>query len=470
MESSKGKLIRSLRFKLCLVMVLIGIIYTAFSCYRSYNKAMNEMSVFVDEELAQIANVIIDYDVILPSSWKGPSIRRRIFRDRYGNLVIQDHEVQNSFLPIPSLTDLFNNHQEIIIAPLYAKPGEPQYFPRNIEDGLYSVLIQDRRVRAYVATNKMGVRFVVARPFTLMEAYVNKALLSSLFEFLILVAIYVPCIILFVNLIFLRVNRAARELDSRRESDLTPVKNQKLPSELDVFIESINTLFDKTSKALSNERRFIADAAHEMRTPLTAISLQAQAIDESVLEKNEAEKVRQLKLAIARQRKLTNDLLAYARSQCGKELHLATFDVKTLFVEIIEDLGYLADKKDIDLGLVGDCNLSLYSDRASVKTIVSNLVSNALKYTPEHGQCDLSCIKNEKGTYIFIEDNGPGINADDLEKVFNAFYRVGGDTSKIEGTGLGLAIVKSAADEIGAKIKLENRKPHGLKAILSFRN
>ena len=274
--------------------------------------------------------------------------------------------------------------------------------------------------------------------------------MSSLFEFLLLVAIYIPCVALFVNIMFLPVKRLAKELDMRRESDLTPVTGHTLPSELDVFIDSINRLFNKTAGALQNERRFIADAAHEMRTPLTAISLQAQALKEDILPQDEADKVHQLKLAISRQRKLTNDLLAYARSQCGRELHFTNFDVKSLFVEIIDDLGSLADDNDIDLGLVGNCALSLYSDRSS-------------------GQCDLSCVKQDHEITIFVEDTGSGLSQEDLTKVFNAFYRVGGDTAKIEGTGLGLSIVKSACDEIGAKIALENRKEGGLRAKVTFK-
>ena len=99
MESRQRKLIRSLRFKLCIVLACIGILYTGFSCYRSYNKAMNEIGFYVDEELAQIAGVIINYDMMLPKSWEGPNFRRRLFRDFKGNLMLR-HELERSFLPI----------------------------------------------------------------------------------------------------------------------------------------------------------------------------------------------------------------------------------------------------------------------------------------------------------------------------------------------------------------------------------
>ena len=467
MESRQRKLIRSLRFKLCLVLACIGILYTGFSCYRAYHKTMESIGFYVDEELAQIASVVVNYDMILPKTWQAPSFKRRIFKAMNGHIMLS-RGFENPFLPIPSLNDLFDKHQEIIIAPIYSQPGETFYFPSGIEDGLYSVLINDRRVRAYVATNRANVRFVVARPFELMEALVNQAMLNSFYEFALLVLLYIPCMILFVHVMFIPVKRLAKELDARKESDLTPVTANKLPSELDVFIDSINRLFLKTSGALANERRFIADAAHEMRTPLTAISLQAQSLKEELLPDEEEDKVHQLKQAITRQRKLTNDLLAFARSQCGHELKLSTFYIKDLFVEVIDDLGSLADNKDIDLGLIGECTDTITTDRTTLKSIVSNLVSNALKYTQNEGQVDLTCYQEKEHLHIVVQDNGPGISEDDLKKVFNAFYRVGGDTAKIEGSGLGLSIVKSACDELDAKIELSNRKEGGLKALITL--
>ncbi|MGN0902444.1 MAG: sensor histidine kinase [Succinivibrio sp.] len=465
MESRKRKFLRSLRFKLCLTLAVIGIVFTALSCYRSYNKAMTEIELYVDEELTQISNVIIDYNVILPKSWNGPEFKRRVLSDAHGHIVVSESRVRNTFMPAPSLKDLFiRHHQDIIVAPLHVQPGHTYYFPSGIEDGIYSVLINNRRVRALVGTNRAGIRFVVARSFELIEALVSQALKSSIIEFLLLIAIYIPAVILFVNFIFIPVNKLAHNLNQRRESDLTPVKGHHLPSELDIFIDSMNNMFARIDKSLQNERRFVADAAHEMRTPLTAISLQAQSLDENAIPKDEADKVRELKTAITRQRVLTNNLLEYARSQCGRQLVRRSFDMRSLFIEVIDELGSLADKKDIDLGLVSDCKFSLYSDRARVKSVVSNLVSNALKYTPDGGQCDLNCESDGKTLIITVEDTGPGIPKENLAKVFNAFYRVGGDTAKIEGTGLGLAIVKSTCDELNASVTLSNRLSGGLKA------
>lgn len=470
MEGNKAKLMRSLRFRLCLILAIVGILCTALNSWRSYHRAVASVDAFVDEELSQIASVIVNYDVILPKTWDpSASLRRHhIFSDVLNRVFGPPPGFfERPFLPVPSINDLFDKHQDIIIAPMYPKEGEVFYFESGSEDGFYDVRIKDKKVRAFVATNRAGIRFVVARSCELIDEMVRRLMMISIVDFIVLTLIFLPCVIIAVHILFIPVRRLARELDKRKESDLTPISAKALPSEMDVFTDSINTLFKRTSDALNLERRFIADAAHEMRTPLTAISLQAQSLNESLLPESEAEKVADLKAAICKQRTLTNDLLNYARLQCGAyKQNISSFSIKDVFIEVIENLGALADKKNIDLGLKDSCdNIVINSDKAAVKTIVTNLVSNALKYTPDGGICDLSCIlDHRKRAVIRVEDNGPGIKEEELKSVFNAFYRVGGDTSRVEGTGLGLSIVKSTCDAISAQIILKNRKCGGLKA------
>ena len=475
MEGHKGKLIiflRSLRFKLCLGISVIGIAYIGLSNYMSYNKTKAEAQAFIDEELMQIANVIINYNVILPKNWDRPRMRRHIITDFEGHILHQfmprNSHMNSLFMEVPSINDLFDKHQEIIIAPIFSGPGQTVYFPPNIDDGLYTVLINDKRVRAYVATNKQQIRFVVARPYELLDALVNQALQHSIGSFTLLIFIYIPCIIFIVGLIFMPVKRLASELYRRKNNDLSPITAHTLPSELDVFIEAINNLLLKTERTMQRERRFIADAAHEMRTPLTAISLQAQSLDENLLSRTEAEKLVQLRQASKRQRDLTNNLLEYARCQSRPVLHMEPLSIKDLFIEVIEDLGSIADEKDIDFGIEGECDYKVVSDRAGLKTVIRNLVSNALKYTPQGGRCDLRCILQKKRLEIIVDDSGPGILEQEKENVFNVFYRVGGDSARFEGTGLGLPIVRSTCEQLGASITLINREEGGLRACVSL--
>ena len=462
MEGRKGRLIRSLKFRICLILCIIGVIFTAFISVRSYEKTLTGARTYVDEEITQIADIIVAYNMPLPKRWSGPdffnsNIYARPRRPQHGLY-------EQSLLQSPSLSDLFERHRDIIIAPLYAPPGETIYIPMNIEDGIYSILINDNRVRCYIATNRQGIRFVVARPLSIIDEAVASAFKASIIEFLMLICIYIPIVLLVVHLMFLAVRRLASDVDRRRENDLRPLMAENIPSELDVFIEALNRLFNKTSESLQNERRFIADAAHELRTPLTAISLQAEAFTEKGLSLEQQEQLLELRQAIKRQRDLTTKLLNYARSQCTQVLEFSDIDIKELFIELLDELGAIADDKNIDFGIEGKASCIIHSDRNLLKTILYNLCANALKYTPEDGQVDLSCEERSREFIISVTDNGIGIPEDKLKTVFEPFYRVGGDTAKIQGTGLGLAIVKSTANELGAKVKLSNVKGGGLKA------
>lgn len=465
MESRKGRLIRSLRFRLCLFISVVGVAFTALICARSYYGSLSETEAYVDEELSQIASVIVEYRLLIPQRWEVPIFKNGRLVSPYPYLPRRGFRDSQRLGPVPSLGDLFFRHQEIIIAPLFSNPGEPLYIPLGVDDGFYTILIQNQRVRAYVATNHSGIRFVVARPVVLIESLARRALLTSLFEFLFLIAFFIPAVVILVSLMFNPVRRLATSLYRREKSDLHPI-TAAVPSELDPLIDSLNRLFRVTHESIQNERRFIADAAHEMRTPLTALSLKAQNFDESGLSETQLVKLNGIREAIRNQHELTTSLLTLARSQCAErhDEERERFDIKDLFIEILDELGELADAKNLDFGVAAVEVKEVESVRRLLKTVLTNLCSNAIKYTPEGGTIDLSAVSAPRGIVVSVTDSGSGIPESDLKKVFEPFYRVGGDTSKIQGTGLGLAIVKSSCEEIGALCEFKNRPEGGLRA------
>lgn len=464
MEGRKGRLIRSLRVRLCLFISLIGVLFTGLFCVRSYDTALEEIEAYVDEELSQIASVVIDYGLLIPKRWEEPLFRHGFLNQ--GNYLPRRGMREGIAVgPVPSLGDLFFRHQEIIIAPIFSNPGEPLYLPAGVDDGFYTILIADKRVRAYVATNRSGVRFVVARPMALVESLARRALLTELFEFLFLIAVFIPSAVVLISLMFRPVHRLARSIYRREKSDLSPIVDE-VPSELDALIDSLNRLFRLTYESIRNERRFIADAAHEMRTPLTALSLKAQNFDEKGLNEEQLKKLQGIREAIRNQQELTNALLTLARSQC-KDTGSAKYEeieVRELFIEILDALGELADAKDLDFGVAGIDVPKVYSSKSILRTVLMNLCSNAIKYTPAGGKVDLACFIENRHCVLCVCDSGPGIPESELKKVFEPFYRVGADTSKIQGTGLGLAIVKASCAEIGAQCRFQNRKEGGLSA------
>lgn len=488
---------RSLQFRLMVIFVVVGMILAAIMSVMSYNRMVRSAQQFVDEELSQISSVAINYNMIIPRRWEAPRRNHeRVLRlrQRNGSIVLEystvptpegrpgmgpgrgmgrGQQAQESLTP--SIVDLYKFKYDIIIAPLYGRPGDALYIPPGVPDGFYTVIVADERVRAFVATNTLGQRFVVARPLESIEGITHQALLSSIWQFLGVNLIIIPILILSVRLMFVTLNRIAKSLYKRRDDDLSPVISDEhmgfVPSELDSFILALNRLFVKIDEGIQSKRRFIADAAHEMRTPLTALSLQAESLAREDLPESARIKVEKLHRAISRERDLMTALLTLAREQNKVEMTLETIDIFDLFIKLIEDQGLLADEKDIDLGVEGKANYQLVTDRMRLMRVMSNLVSNAIKYTPRGGRINLMAEPLSDGRLrLTVQDDGPGIPEEQIGHILEPFYRVHGDRSEIQGTGLGLAIVKASCDSIKADLKFANVAPHGLSVTVDLPN
>lgn len=378
----------------------------------------------------------------------------------------------------PSLSDLSNLNYDIMIAPLYGRPGDALYIPLGVSDGFYTVMVADERVRAFVATNANGQRFVVARPLSSLLELMRQSFYASFLQFFLIDLIAIPLIIILsINFMLRSLNRLAQDLYHRSDEDLSPVltndgrQNGFIPSELDGFIISINRLFQRVDESMQSKRRFIADAAHEMRTQSTVLSLQIAALDNEELPPSAQVKLKRLKEGIAREKSLMTSLLTLAREQGCVDLSLERINIFELYTKLIEEQGLVADNKNIDLGVDGEVNFNIVSDRSKLTRIMSNLLSNAIKYTPHDGRIDLKAQANADGSLtLTVQDDGPGIPPEHLKHILEPFYRVDGDRSAVQGTGLGLAIVKASCDSLKAQLRFANATPHGLIASITLKD
>ena len=492
---------RSLQFRITVIFAIVGLITTACMGVMSYMRVYDTTQEFVDEELSQIASVAINYRMIIPRRWEAPrrnhervlrmmsngrqitieysTSGRPYIREQYykhgaaadGKNVRPRNDgmgargQDDEFLP--SISDLHRFKYDIIIAPLFGRPGDALYIPSGANDGFYTLLVADQRVRAFISTNSSGQRFVVARPLSSIDTITKQALMNSIYQFLGINLVFIPLLIISVKMMFITLNKIARLLYRRSEDDLSPIipDNHKgfVPSELDGFILALNKLFSKVDEGIQSKRRFIADAAHEMRTPLTALSLQAESLEKEDLSPSARAKVERLKEGISRERELMTSLLTLAREQNKNTLVHETIDVFELYLKLIDEQEVLADRKFIDLGVEGDAHYKIVTDRMRLTRIMSNLLSNAIKYTPEGGRIDMmaNCLSDGR-LELIVQDDGPGIPPEQMEHILEPFYRVHGDRSEQVGTGLGLAIVKASADSINAKLSFKNATPHGL--------
>jgi len=212
-------------------------------------------------------------------------------------------------------------------------------------------------------------------------------------------------------------------------------------------------LLARVDHSMEVQRRFVADAAHELRSPLTALSLQAERLDQADMSDLARERLMKLRRGIERSRNLLSQLLTLARAQSVLDRPKSSVSVQRVYRRVLEDLMPLAEYKHVDVGVEGEQDAQLWVNEQDLVAIVMNLVDNAIRYTPDGGRVDLSVTTEERHAVIRIQDSGPGIQATERERVFDPFYRTLG--SDQVGSGLGLSIVKAVADRIGAEIQLE---------------
>ena len=251
----------------------------------------------------------------------------------------------------------------------------------------------------------------------------------------------------------------------RNEEDLTPVSPSNVPNELLPLIDAINYHMARLEKLLQARRRFLADAAHQIRTPLTVLGAQA----EYGQRQNDPQEMRRtfasLFDTIRSTQRLANQMLTLARAEPANGLiqEFARLDFSELVCDVAGELATLAQKKSIDLSFEGSSEPAFVDGNATMlREMVSNLVDNALRYTGDSGHVTFSVTLEDNFVVLRIVDDGPGIPEAEQEKVFQRFYRILGHGDS-GGSGLGLAIVREICWAHRGRIKLgEGRNGHGL--------
>lgn len=249
------------------------------------------------------------------------------------------------------------------------------------------------------------------------------------------------------------LQRLSRELAARSPDDLSPVRVKAVYRELTPLIAELDGAFRRVSTLLHRERNFLADAAHELRTPLAVMLAQADTLRSAAGDEARRSALRRLDDGLLRASRLVNQLLALARLDAEVGEVVATVDLADLVRDCLAMQAHAARTRGIELSYSGPDNLVDRCCRNCVESILDNLVGNAVRYGHAGGRVEVALSASGRGALqLAVRDDGPGIPAAELPRLFERFRR--GAAAVASGSGLGLAIVRSAARQMAARIEV----------------
>ena len=420
------------------LMAIIGVC----AATTSYLLARNEASDFLDNQLRQIALYVGDAP---PVPVDGPV--GSVPHDPEDDFVIQVWDADGRPM---------RQSQRSVDIPRQQATGLADISTADNEWRVYTLATPDRTVQVSQA---MSVR---------QELAANAALQAAL-----PIAVLIPLSLLTLNWIIdrimARLNRLAVTVASRDTTADDPVLIDDVPAEVIPFVSSINLLLARLRALLERQRRFVSDAAHELRTPLSALQIQIDNLRHDDRDGRFSQRLAELEAGIGRATSLVSKLLRLARYDAREPAPApGPVDLVQLAVDTVARLTPLAGSRSIDLGITRRDEAVAIGALADFEIILDNLVENAVRYTPPGGTVDVAVEVTGQEARIEVRDTGPGIAEEEMPRVFERFFRTRPQDS--EGSGLGLAIAKAAAERQGSQLALAMREDGpGLIACLIVR-
>ena len=419
---------RRLIVSLWLALLVVGTVSAAFS----YLQTRSETNGMLDYQMEQVATFLGARAFGTPSSQ--PMMPR----------LHSDHDIEEDYIV---------NVRDASGQVLYATPSDVQIPPFSWL-GFRVVKLAGIEYRVFSAESG-SQRIAVAQQMELRRETAAAAAFAALLP----VGLLMPVLGLVIGIVVRRqlqpLGETARAVAARPPVALDPLPVSGLPAEVRPLIEEINRLLARVAVANESERRFIADAAHGLRTPLAALQLQADVLDGSQDAAERVARLTELRAGIRRAVRLSQHLLTLARSETAHRSSLGTAAVDPAIAEAFHVYRPIAAARDVDLHQTAACDAEVASDPRDLGQIIGNLLDNALRYTAAGGRVTVSATADSGGVRIEIADEGPGLPEPELENVFHRFYRSPCDVT--EGSGLGLAVVRGIVERLGGHVQLANR-------------
>jgi two-component system OmpR family sensor kinase/two-component system sensor histidine kinase QseC len=331
--------------------------------------------------------------------------------------------------------------------------------------GLADVNVDGRVWRTFsVATRERVIQ--VAQPRQIRQRLAADAALRSVQPLLLLAPLMALAMGWLATQTLAPLRRLAAGVRQRDAQSLQPLPAEGLPDELSPLVTALNALLQRLGRSFDNQRAFVSDAAHELRSPLTALKLQLQLLKRAPDDATRGDAIAALTDGIERAVRLVEQLLALARSEPGAAVEMQPVDLGEIVRQAVAEAAPLAIARGTVIELHAERPVTVDGDRTLLAVLVRNLVDNAVRYTPAGGRVEVAVTVEQGTATLRVDDAGPGIPEAERERVFDRFYRRAEGTES--GSGLGLAIVRSIAERHRARVVLGDSGLGGLRVEVRF--
>lgn len=352
---------------------------------------------------------------------------------------------------------------------IYASRAHPE-LPARAVLGFADVAVQDKTWRTFsVATPNRVIQ--VAQPVQIRQRLAAEAALRSVLPLLAIAPLMAAVVWWLVSRAFGPLQRVASSVRTRDAASLSPLPLAGLPDEVTPLVQALNALLARLDTAFGAQRAFVADAAHELRSPLTALRLQIGRLRRSPDEAARASALDALSAGVERAVRLVEQLLTLARSEPGTPVaQQESIDLAELVRQAVADTVPYAASRGTEFELEAEPGVRVEGERAALAALARNLADNAVRYAPPGTRVQVRVGRDQGAPALWVDDAGPGIPPGERERVFDRFYRREGDGAgeTAQGTGLGLAIVRSVAGRHGARVTLGDSPLGGLRVAVRF--
>ncbi|HEY8880820.1 MAG TPA: ATP-binding protein [Roseateles sp.] len=342
--------------------------------------------------------------------------------------------------------------------------GMSEPLPPRAVLGFSNLHLSGQDWRVFSAATPLRV-VQVAQPLAVRQRLAAVAALRSVVPVAVALPLVAAAVWWLLGVSLAPLARVTRAAQAGGANAMDPLPTADLPGEVAPLVEAFNGLLGRLATAFDAQRSFVADAAHELRSPLTALKLQLGLLRDATPGAEQDEAIARLRGGIDRAVHLVEQLLALARAEPGAAAAELPLDLADLARQALADVQPLADRAGVALALTAPDPLPLTGDPQALRGALRNLIDNAVKYGARTVQ--VSALRGPGGAPLLrVDDDGPGIPLEARERVFGRFQR--GEGATVEGSGLGLAIVQAAARQQGANVALATSPSGGLRVEIAW--